>query len=117
MSDPVHDIIRALKPLFTTHPDPRTPLSKLRTIFGGDATAEIFAYLCLHGAATSWTLQSELNIPEPTVHGAIKRLNAIGVLRPALRTLKPKHSRGGPRPTIWLLELDYVAPEDREVNR
>ncbi|MBA7595655.1 hypothetical protein ES703_02620 [subsurface metagenome] len=107
MSDPVQDIIQAFRILFkasnsTTYSN--TVLSKLRSIFISEATARVFTYFCLHGTATTWMLQVELNMPESTVYRVIRRLRSLGVIVPALKLSKIKQSRGGPRPTVWAIE-------------
>lgn len=71
-------------------------------IFRSSAAAETFLYFCLHGAATSWVLQTELNQPDATVYRAMKRLRAVGLISPALK-VSVQSSEGGPRPTIWAL--------------
>lgn len=73
-------------------------------IFSSSAVSETFLYFCLHGAATAWVIQCELNMPEATVYRALKRLRAMNVLVPALKVSKIKRSKGGPRPTVWALE-------------
>ena len=78
-------------------------LSFIESIFTSRSTAETFLYFCLKGAATSWTLQSELNMPESTSHRALKRLRSVGVIEPATRIAKLRDSRGGPRPVVWAL--------------
>ncbi len=101
--DPVHELIRALKPLFkdTSSPHAHTTLSNLLTIFGGKATAEIFCYLCLYGAATSYVLQRKLNLSDSIIYRSLSKLHAIGIIDQKYRTLKEKRSRGGPRYIIW----------------
>lgn len=113
MSDPISDIIHVFKDLIKTSNSAahtQTVLSKIRNIFTSEATARVFAYFCLHGASTAWVLQCELNMPEATVYRTIKRLRAIGVLAPALKIRKVKHSRGGPRPTVWV--VDTASPDE-----
>jgi len=73
-------------------------------IFSSKAVSETFLYFCLHGAATAWVLQCELNMPEATVYRALKRLRAMKVVVPALKVSKVKRSKGGPRPTVWAIE-------------
>ncbi len=113
MSDQVSDIIQAFRILFkasnsTTYTN--TILSKLRNIFTSEATTRVFTYFCLHGASTAWVLQCELNMPEATVYKTLKRLRTIGILVSVLKVSKVKHSKGGPRPTVWTLEDAF--PED-----
>jgi len=78
-------------------------LSFSEKIFSSASAAEVFLYFCLHGAATGWVLQSELNMPEATVYRVIKRLRALGIIDPAIKVSKVKNSKGGPRPTVWAL--------------
>jgi len=78
-------------------------LSFIESIFRSPAIAEVFLYFCLQGAATSWILQNELDMPEATVYRALKRLRSLGVIEPAIRMKKAKVSRGGPRPTVYAL--------------
>ena len=73
-------------------------------IFSSRAVSETFLYFCLHGAATAWVLQCELNMPEATVYRALKRLRAMTVVLPALKVSKVQRSKGGPRPTVWAIE-------------
>jgi len=73
-------------------------------IFSSSSVAESFMYFCLHGAATAWVLQSELNMPEATAYRALKRLRAMDIVVPALKVSKVKRSKGGPRPTVWALQ-------------
>ncbi len=119
MNDPVSDIIRAFKTLHKTSNSTtytNTVLSKIRNIFSSGAVSEIFLYFCLHGASTAWVLQCELNMPEATVYRALKRLRTIGVIVPAIKVRKIKQNRGGPRPTIWVLE-DTTPAEVTEALR
>lgn len=111
-SNPVYDIIYAFKLLLlnrgSNSPNSiiyaQTILSKIRGILGSDSTAEIFAYLCLNGASTAWILQCQLDIPESTTYRALKQLRSLGFITPAMKVSKTKDSKGGPRPTIWVLE-------------
>ena len=90
--------------LATTLKNIQELLSFSEKIFSSSAVAETFLYFCLHGAATAWVLQNELNQPEATVYRAMKRLRALGIVVPALKISKVKNSKGGPRPTVWSLE-------------
>jgi len=109
--NPVYDIIYAFKLLFNKRESDsldstnyaRAVLSKLRSIFGSEATAEVFTYFCLHGSSTAWVIQCQLEMSEATAYRAIKQLRSLGVIVPALKVSKAK-SRGGPRPTVWALE-------------
>jgi len=78
-------------------------LSFSEKIFSSSAIAETFLYFCLHGSATAWILQTELNMPEATAYRALKRLRALGILVPAIKVSKIRNSKGGPRPTVWAL--------------
>jgi len=90
--------------LATTIKNIQELMSFSEKIFSSSAVAETFLYFCLHGAATVWTLQNELNIPEATAYRAVKRLRSMGILVPALKISKAQNSKGGPRPTIWSLD-------------
>ncbi len=79
-------------------------LTFIERIFSSPATAMTFAYFCVYGAATSWILQNELDMPEATTYRTLKRLRSMGILSPALNVRKVKESKGGPRPKIWALE-------------
>jgi len=105
-SNTVHDVIQAFKSLFKQRDSDsiRIITSKLRSIFGSDAVSEIFTYFCLHGAATAWTIQCQLDICEPTTYRALKQLRTPGFIAPALKASKVNRSRGGPRPNVWALE-------------
>ena len=90
--------------LATTLKNIQELLSFTEKVFSSPAVAEVFLYLCLQGSATAWILQNELSIPEATVYRALKRLRSMGILLPALKASKVKHSKGGPRPTVWAIE-------------
>lgn len=82
--------------------------------------SEVFTYFCLHGASTSWILQCELDMPEATAYRALKQLRTLGFIAPALKVSKVRHSKGGPRPTIWALEdasQEEVARAYHEMRR
>lgn len=79
-------------------------LSFSRSIFTSRAVGETFLYFCLHGAATAWILQNELDLSETSAYNALKRLRSMGMLVPSIKITKIKASKGGPRPTIWALE-------------
>jgi len=110
--DPIYDIVYAFKSLLLLRGGNSSKsiihaqaiLSKLRGIFGNDSTAQTFIYLCMHGATTSWILQCKLEMPEATVYRALKQLRSLGFIKPAIKVKKAKNSRGGPRPTMWILE-------------
>jgi predicted transcriptional regulator len=90
--------------LATTLKNIQELMSFSEKIFSSSAVSESFLYFCLHGAATAWVLQCELNMPEATVYRALKRLRAMGVVVPALKVSKVQRSKGGPRPTVWSIE-------------
>jgi len=90
--------------LATTLKNIQELLNFSENIFSSPAVAETFLYFCLHGAATAWVLQTELNMPEATVYRTVKRLRALGLISPALKVSKVQSSKGGPRPTIWALD-------------
>lgn len=105
-SNPIGDIIQAFKSLFKERESDSTRiiLSKLRRIFASKVLSEAFTYFCQHGAATGWTLQNELDMPESTAYRALKQLRVLGFIVPALRVSKIRYSKGGPRPIVWALE-------------
>jgi len=117
-SNPVYSIVYAFKLLLTRRENnaqnsityTRTILSKIKSIFSNNATAETFAYFCLHGAATACVLQYQLDMPEPTAYRALKHLRSLKIIVPALKITKNRKSKGGPRPTIWSLE--GASPEE-----
>ena len=111
-SSPIGDIVCAFKVLLDKcdNNSTRIILSKLRSIFSSEAVSEVFTYFCLHGATTAWTLQNELDMPEATAYRALKQLRTLGFVLPALKMSKIRHSRGGPRPTVWALE--DASPEE-----
>ncbi len=90
--------------LATTLKNIQELLTFTEQVFSSPAVAEVFLYFCLHGAATAWVLQNELNLPEATAYRALKRLRSMGIVVPALKVSKVKSSKGGPRPTVWSLE-------------
>lgn len=96
--------------LATTLKNIQELMSFSEKIFSSSAVSESFLYFCLHGAATAWVLQCELNMPEATVYRALKRLRAMGVVVPALKVSKVQRSKGGPRPTVWA--IDTATPDE-----
>jgi predicted transcriptional regulator len=96
--------------LATTLKNIQELMSFSEKIFSSSAVSEAFLYFCLHGAATAWVLQCELNMPEATVYRALKRLRAMEVVVPALKVSKLKRSKGGPRPTVWA--IDTATPDE-----
>jgi hypothetical protein len=78
--------------------------SLFKKIFAADSVAKVFLYLCLHGAATAWVLQAELNLAEPTAYRSLKQLRTLKIIRPAVKLPKKSDSKGGPRPTVWSIE-------------
>jgi len=59
-------------------------------------------------------------MPEATAYRALKQLRTLGFIVPALKVSKVRHSRGGPRPTIWALEgasQEEVARAYHEMRR
>lgn len=78
-------------------------LSYLESIFSSGSTGAVFLYLLDRGAATSWLIQVDLEIPEQTVFKVLKRLRALELITPEWRVPKSMHSKGGPRPIVWAL--------------
>lgn len=123
-SNPVYHIIYAFKLLLLNRGSnspfsivyAQTILSKIRGILGSDSTAETFAYLCLNGASTAWVLQCKLDIPESTTYRALKQLRSLGFITPAIKVSKVKGSKGGPRPTVWVLEGATTEEVARALN-
>jgi len=59
-------------------------------------------------------------MPEATAYRALKQLRTLGFIAPALKVSKVRHSKGGPRPTIWALEdasQEEVARAYHEMRR
>ncbi len=78
-------------------------LSFMESIFKSGTTGAVFLYLLDRGAATSWLLQVNLEIPEATAYQALRRLKTLGVITPETRISKQRYSKGGPRPIVWAL--------------
>lgn len=78
-------------------------LSFIESIFKSSATGAVFLYLLDRGAATSWLLQVDLEIPEATAYRALKRLRSMGLITPEWRITTKRKEKGGPRPTVWAL--------------
>lgn len=110
--NPVYDIVYTFKLLLSLHGDnssnsiiyKHTILSKVGGIFRNKSIAEVFVYLCLHGAATAWIIQCHMDMSETTTYRVLKQLRASGFIKPAIKVSKAKGSKGGPRPTVWVLE-------------
>ena len=105
-SSPIDDIVYAFKLLLDKCDNNSTHivLSKLRSIFASKAVSEVFTYFCLHGAATGWALRNDLNMPEANAYRALKQLKDLGFIVSAMKVGKVRHSKGGPRPTVWALK-------------
>ena len=78
-------------------------LSFLESIFSSGSTGAVFMYLLERGAATSWLIQVDLELPEPTVYRVLKKLRVMELITPESRVPKSMHSPSGPRPLIWAL--------------
>lgn len=85
-------------------------LSFIESIFSSSTTGAVFMYLLERGAATSWLLQVNLEIPEATTYQALKRLRRMQLITPELRITRKKYGKGGPRPVVWALLT--ATPED-----
>jgi len=79
-------------------------LSFCKDIFKNSSNANVFAYFCLHGAATPWVLQNELDVPEAKIYRVLKLFRSKRIIVPVIKIAKTKNSKGGPRPTVWALE-------------
>jgi len=90
--------------------DAQRILSFLEGIFKSPATGKVFMYLLGRGAATSWLIQVDLELPEATTYRVLKKLRAMGLVTPEWKIPKSKHSRGGPRVRVWAL-LDSHAED------
>ena len=104
----VHDFRLILSKNITNYNRNITYIHKLlsfcENVFSNSSNAQVFAYLCLHGASTAWVLQNDLDMPEATVYRVLKLLRSKKVVVPAIRVSKIKKSKGGPRSTVWALE-------------
>ncbi|GAI16172.1 unnamed protein product, partial [marine sediment metagenome] len=127
-SNPNIDIIKKLKLLLlykSTNPLDRARhaqrlLSFFESIFTSGSTGAIFLYLLDRGAATSWLIQVDLEIPEATAYQSMKRLRAMKLITPEWRIPKQKGSKGGPRPVVWALldsSVEDVARAARDHQR
>ena len=90
------------------------------SIFKSGATGAIFMYLLNRGAATSWLLQVNLEIPEPTAYQALKRLRAMRLITPEMKITRKRYGKGGPRPIVWALltaTTDDIAYAIRDHHR
>ena len=45
-----------------------------------------------------------MDMSETTTYRVLKQLRASGFIKPAIKVSKAKGSKGGPRPTVWVLE-------------
>lgn len=75
--------------------------SRIKRIFSSPQTSKAFLYFLRKDAATALMLQVDLKLPEATAHRVIKNLRRQGFLEPEMK-IRTK-TRGGPRPTIWVL--------------
>ena len=111
-SNPIYNIVYAFKLVLSLRGGNstnsiiynQTILSKVGGIFKNKSIAEVFVYLCLHGAATAWILQCQMDMSETTTYRVLRHLKSLGFIKPAIKVHKIKSSKGGPRPTVWVLE-------------
>jgi len=75
----------------------------LKSICKSEQQAQAFFYFLEHEAATVWTLQVDLQLPEATAYRIIKSLLRAGFIEKAIKIPKVRGSRGGPRPTVYAL--------------
>ena len=127
-SNPVSILIQKMKLLslnVSTNPleraqDAQRLLSFLESIFCSKSTGQVFMYLLGRGAATSWLLQVDLELPEATTYRVLKRLRSLKIINETWRIPNNKDVRGGPRPKVWALlgaSTEEVARAARDHQR
>ena len=80
-------------------------------ILTSDSLRRVAWHFLEYGAATALILQFRADIPEATSFRHIKTLQKMGVILPAVKTRHSLASKGGPRPTLWMIpdaELDQM---------
>lgn len=80
-------------------------------ILASDSLRRVAWYFLDYGAATSMILQFRVDIPVATAFRHMKKLEKLGVIIPAVKTRHSVVSKGGPRPTLWMVpdtNLDQI---------
>ena len=86
-------------------------LRNVGKILASDSLRRVAWYFLDYGAATSMVLQFRVDIPEATAFRHIKTLNKMGILLPAVKSRHLVDTKGGPRPTVWMIpdaEFDQI---------
>lgn len=81
-------------------------LSLLESIFGTKQLGSTFFYFIKKGAATAWTLQVQLSLPESTTYRLTKRLKSLGLIEEVKKITRFRsiiQPRGGPRPIVYAM--------------
>lgn len=76
-------------------------------------------YFMNHGAATAWTLQNRLDIPQRTTYRYLEDLRTFNFIVHGLNTSKPRGKKGGPRSEVWMTSdatIDQIN-EAQELHR
>lgn len=85
--------------------------SLCRGVFGSEAVAEAFLYLCSRGAVTAWLLQVQLGLSEASAYRVLKHLRSLQLVEPVLKLPRKKLKRSGPIPKIWGLVGSYTGED------
>jgi len=72
-------------------------------ILASDSLRRVAWHFLEYGAATSLILQFRIDVPKATSFRHIKTLQKMGVVVPAVKTRHSVVSKGGPRPTLWMV--------------
>ena len=125
-SNPVYYItkqIRLITLIKSTNPNSSPPaspellsvsendLKDVGRILASDSLRRVAWYFLDYGAATAYILQFRVDVPEASAFRHIKSLQKMGMLVPALKSRHPVDTRGGPRPTVWMVpdaEFDQI---------
>lgn len=76
-------------------------MDKLGEILGNVDLRNILYYFLDYGAATSLILQQRLKLSASKVYYRIKKLKNLGLIELAIRMPSERHSKGGPRATVY----------------
>ncbi len=125
-SNPVYYIIRQIKLLTllestncdSSHlaspelvPISESNLRDVGRILASDSLRRVAWHFLEYGAATSLILQFRADVPEASAFRHIKTLQKMGVVLPAVKSRHSVVSKGGPRPTTWMIpdsSLDQI---------